>query len=90
MKVKPFKSMNGKVFTATPAQLREEVFAEINADKVSIDRTPQFSREEIREAKKAWRKDGERDPGVLDAILSAGKRKPRANWRVSIDKTIMS
>lgn len=87
--MKPFKSMNGKTFTATPAQLREEVFAEINADKVTIDRTPQFSREEIREAKKAWSKDGKRDPGVLDAILSAGKRKPRANWRVLIDKTIM-
>ena len=76
--MKPFKSMNGKTFTATPAQLREEVFAEINAHKVDIDRTPQFSREEIREAKKAWRKDGRRDKGVLGARLSAPRESPRA------------
>lgn len=87
---KPFKSMNGKVFTATAQQLREEVFAEINEHKVSIDRTPQFEQEEIRQAKKAWKKDNHRDPAVLDAILEAGKRRPRANWKVLIDKTIMS
>jgi hypothetical protein len=85
VKVKPFKSMNGKTFTATPEHLNAEVYAEINEHKVRIDRASfEKSCEErlaLKAARKAWNKNPARDKDVIDSFSKA--RMPR-KWNVSI------
>lgn len=77
VKSSSFKSMNGKVFTQTPAQLREEVQAEINEHKVDIDRTV-FERGDLKAHKKAIR-EAQPTPGdVINKLIDmATKRRIR-------------
>ena len=91
---KPFKSMNGKVFTANRDQLKAEVQKEINARRVSIDRS-EFQKDEmdkfrLKEKRKEWNRSKTRDKGVIDAIIEAVKavKRPRANISVTIDQTL--
>lgn len=81
--IKPFKSMNGKVFTATPEQLNKEVFAEINEFKVVKEMVSHSVEEKLKlkAARKAWNKEPKRCPEVIDALSKA--RTPR-KWNVSV------
>jgi len=89
---RPFKSMNGKTFTESREVLNEQVAAEINERKVSIDRIEfqktGLERKALKQAKTEFKKNPTRSSESLAIILKAGQRRPRANWKISLNPEI--
>lgn len=69
MKAKaPFKNKYKKVIHQTAEQLRAEVYPEINSRRVEPAVIERSSRDEIKQAKKAWKKNPVRDNEVVNAF----------------------